>query len=462
MSDWLKAALDYIPSWFEFQMRATGQPGGIVAVAYRGKIVLETAFGYAHLANGSRLTPRHRFRAASHSKSVTAAALLKLRDLNKLELDDPIGNHVPAVGERVARLTISQVLCHGGGIIRDGTDCGYFYNRRPFPKTSELLTELQSPPLIKPNSRFKYSNHGYGLLGLVIESVTGENYGPWVKREILDPAGLRESTPDVPIHRGALFARGHTSPLFPGERYVIPGDYSTGALAPASGLISTAADLATFYAQLSPRAGKSILSPASRRDMVRKRFRNLHSAVPVYYGFGVTTGTTDGWDWFGHGGALEGYVSRTKMLPAQDIAVCAATMATDGPAKSWVNGVIHILQAFRSGGGPAKKLMSWEGRWLSPWGAVDLVAMRKVVKVANPQSANPFLDASELRVRSRDQARIAPSTGFLYFGELARRVRDRRGKVRELWFGGDKLLPASERAAEIKKLYGNKGSVRQK
>jgi hypothetical protein len=137
-------------------------------------------------------------------------------------------------------------------------------------------------------------------------------------------------------------------------------------------------------------------------------------------------------------------------------------MATDGPAESWVNGVIHILQAFRSGGGPAKKLMSWEGRWLSPWGAVDLVAMRKVVKVANPQSANPFLDASELRVRSRDQARIAPSTGFLYFGELARRVRDRRGKVRELWFGGDKLLPASERAAEIKKLYGNKGSVRQK
>ena len=73
MADWLVSALDYIPRWLDFQMRQSEQPGCVVAIAHQGRPVLERAFGHADLVAGKRLTPRHRFRVASHSKSFTAA-----------------------------------------------------------------------------------------------------------------------------------------------------------------------------------------------------------------------------------------------------------------------------------------------------------------------------------------------------------------------------------------------------
>src|SRR5215470_6763855 len=73
MEKWLAAALDYIPEWIDFQMRLTEQPGAVIAVRSEGKLVLERAFGHADAVAGVALTPRHRFRVASHSKSFTAA-----------------------------------------------------------------------------------------------------------------------------------------------------------------------------------------------------------------------------------------------------------------------------------------------------------------------------------------------------------------------------------------------------
>lgn len=90
MEKWLEAALDYIPRWLEFQMRMSEQPGCTVATAHQDRIVLELAFGSADLAGGERLTPRHRFRVASHSKTFTAAGVMKLREHGKLKLDDPV------------------------------------------------------------------------------------------------------------------------------------------------------------------------------------------------------------------------------------------------------------------------------------------------------------------------------------------------------------------------------------
>ena len=72
---WLSAAVDYLPRWLEHQMRVTEQPGCAIAVAHKGKLVFEAAFGHADLSRGIALTPRHRFRVASHSKTFTAAAL---------------------------------------------------------------------------------------------------------------------------------------------------------------------------------------------------------------------------------------------------------------------------------------------------------------------------------------------------------------------------------------------------
>jgi D-alanyl-D-alanine carboxypeptidase len=64
----LRSAVGYIADWLEFQLLESEQPGCIIAIAHRGKIIAEHAFGQANLDTGEALTPRHRFRIASHSK----------------------------------------------------------------------------------------------------------------------------------------------------------------------------------------------------------------------------------------------------------------------------------------------------------------------------------------------------------------------------------------------------------
>ena len=102
MDKWLRSAIDYIGSWIEFQHTTIQQPGVVVAFAHRGEIVAEHAFGLANLDTGEKLTPRHRFRIASHSKSFTSAGIMKLREQRKLRLDDPIGQYVGGLNPGVA------------------------------------------------------------------------------------------------------------------------------------------------------------------------------------------------------------------------------------------------------------------------------------------------------------------------------------------------------------------------
>jgi CubicO group peptidase (beta-lactamase class C family) len=449
MADWLKAALDYIPTWLDLQLRIARQPGCAIAIAHRGRIVLEHACGHADCDRGEALTSRHRFRAASHTKSFTAAGLLKLRETGKLRLDHPIERYVPGLDRRVGRLEIRQVLCHGGGLSRDGTDCGYFADRRPYPTPEELLTDLATSPLTKPSTRFKYSNQGYGLLGLVLEAASGEPYASFIKREVIDAAGLQETTPDMPAADGVPFARGHTDDLLLGRRIVVPGDYAMAALAAAGGVVSTAGDLALFFSQLSPRTSTSILSAASRREMTRRRLANRQPGPDIHYGLGTMSGTAGGWNWFGHNGGLQGYVSRTRVVPAYDLAVSVLANSADAPVEPWTDGILHILRTFKQRGRASGRATGWTGRWWGLWGAIDLVPMGRVVMVANPQGAQPFAEASEVQVTGRDSGRVVVSSGTRYYGEGARRTRDEAGGVATVWLGGDKFVPREERAAEL-------------
>jgi CubicO group peptidase (beta-lactamase class C family) len=458
MEAWQQSAIDYIRSWIEFQVRASQQPGCVVAIAHRGKVVAEYAFGSANLATGEKLTPRHRFRIASHSKSFTAAGIMKLREARKLRLDDPVGQYVKGLHPRVAETTIGQILSHSAGLVRDGTAADQFSDSRPFLSTEELIADLKSPPVIEPNSRFKYSNHGFGLLGLVIEAITGEPYRGWIEREIVDAAGLRETQSD----KGKPFARGHSPRLPVGRRLVIPGDNIVNAIVPAGGFVSTAADVARFFAQLAPNAKRSVLSAGSRREMIRKHWRNPHASLEGYYGLGIMSGTMGGWDWFGHSGGLQGYISRTSVIPACDLTISIMTNATDGWAGFWLDGAMHILRAFAKHGAPKRRVRDWKGRWWSAWGAVDLVPAGNIVLIAVPNAFNPFMDASEIEVTGRDTGRISLAAGYSSHGEAVRRVRNKAGKVTDVQLAGGKMRSEKAVAAEMERRYGRRkrGKVR--
>ena len=461
MDRWLASALDYIPQWIDFQMSMSQQPGCIIAIAHRGEIVLERAFGLANLATREALTPRHRFRVASHTKSFTAAGIMKLREQRKLTLDDAAGDFVSNLHPAVDRVTIAQLLSHSAGLIRDGHDSGQFGDRRPFYDASELRADLEGPPVIEPNSRFKYSNHGYGLVGLIIESVTGETYRAWITREIIDAAGLKETTPDMPLERGTPYARGHTGRILLGRRLIIPGDFETRAIGPAAGFVSTAADLARYFGQLSPTARTSLLSEASRREMVRRQWRNPHSTPEQYYGLGTISGSVDDWDWFGHSGGLQGYISRTAVVPKQHLAISVLTNAIDGWAGLWVDGVIHILRAYEKHGAPTRRVKDWRGRWWTLWGALDFLPMGNKVIAAAPGFANPLLDAAEIEITGRTEGRITLANGYASHGEPVRGVRTKSGRLTEIWLGGTKFLHADRLAREITARYERRGRARR-
>ena len=262
MDAWLKAAVDYIPSWLDYQMRQTGQPGCVIAIAHKGRIVLEKAFGVADVSTGRALTPRHRLRAASHSKS-----------LHRGRGDEAPGSVYFAWTTRRAamstgcippwrRQTLTQLLSHSAGMIRDGAEAEQFLDRRPFVNERELRAALAEPLTIEPSTRFKYSNHAFGLVGLVMEAVTGEPYREWDRardrcaeraaRDLARRTGARARTGGTGAHAQAAAraqacrARRQPDPL---------------AIAPAGGFVSTAADLALFFASLDPAAKRSVLSP---------------------------------------------------------------------------------------------------------------------------------------------------------------------------------------------------------
>ncbi len=448
-------------------MRVSEQPGCALAVAHRGQVVLERAFGHADLAAGERLTPQHRFRVASHSKSFTAAGILKLREQGRLSLDDRIGRYVSGLHADVANASLGQLLSHSAGLVRDGSDAGQWTDRRPFLDEAGIRADLAAGLTIEANTRFKYSNHGFGLLGLAIAAITEEPYGAWIAREIVAAAGLQQTTPDAPLAPAVPFARGHSAKWPLGRRLVIAGDNPTRALASATGFVSTAGDLAHFFAQLSPTSKRSVLNVASRREMTRRQWRDPHASLERWYGLGTMSGTVAGavggpcagWDWFGHTGGFQGTLTRTAVVPAQALSVSVLTNSADGLAQAWVDGCLHILRAFECHGAPSRRTAAWCGRWWTLWGAIDLLPMGgDKVLVANPALANPLLDATELAISPRtraglEQGCIALAGGYGSHGEPVRLVRDAKGRAVELWLGGTRYQPQAKVARELVRNY---------
>jgi hypothetical protein len=262
----------------------------------------------------------------------------------------------------------------------------------------------------------------------------------------------------------------------------VPGENPTRALAPATGFLSTAADLARFYASLAPNARRSVLAVESRREMTRRLWRDTQASAERWYGLGTISGTLVDWDWFGHSGGFQGYVTRTVALPEQELAVSVLTNAADGSAHAWLDGALYILRGYARHGAPSRTTAGWGGRWWSLWGAVDLLPAAHRVLVANPAQTDPFLDASEIEVeagrrrgrthgdRGRTHGdptaadgdgqgrvahgRIALATGYASHGEASRLVHDAEGRATEFWLAGWKLLPEGRVVRELAGRYG--------
>lgn len=153
---------------------------------------------------------------ASLSKAITGVCIARLVESGKLGFDaeiqtvlsDYLSKHPPK-DPRVGKITVAQLLTHTSGIFDDPSQ-DRFGSFRPFSKTSEnlLVTAALSKRLgMKPGSGgFVYNNMNYAILGLIVETVTGEAYEKYCGREVLEAVGVRDATLDPDLRILGAFA----------------------------------------------------------------------------------------------------------------------------------------------------------------------------------------------------------------------------------------------------------------
>ncbi len=174
----------------------TNNFSGAVLVARKGRVLFERGYGMANYELQVPNSPATRFHIASVSKPFTAMAILQLQEQGKLNISDPISRFVPDFpnGDRI---TLEHLLTHTSGIpnVNDLPDYDAFARS---PHTIEQLVAKFSglPPDFQPGADYRYSNSNYNLLALILEKVSGEIYGDYVRKHILDPAGMTNSGHD--------------------------------------------------------------------------------------------------------------------------------------------------------------------------------------------------------------------------------------------------------------------------
>ncbi len=166
---------------------------GVILIAQGGKVQVRKAYGLANYELGVPNTPETKFQIASVSKPFTAIAVLLLEERGKLSAQDPVSRYVPDYpnGDKI---TIHHLLTHTSGIPNVNSMPEYDQRSR-FPATPAQLVEIfkNKPADFAPGARYSYSNSNYNLLALILEKVSGQSYGEFVRASILQPLGMKDT-----------------------------------------------------------------------------------------------------------------------------------------------------------------------------------------------------------------------------------------------------------------------------
>ena len=404
-----------LPEWLETVRHLRRQSGFQVAVWHDGELVAEVAVGAADEPAGIPLRTSHRLRIASHSKMLTAFTVMRLKEQGRLRLDDTVGDHVAELAESpVADRTLRDLLSHGAGLTRDSDDSRWWRLGIPFADRARLLEIARSGAVrTAPGLHLQYSNIGYGLLGLVIEEITGTGFAEAVAELVLDPVGVPGIGPDLPDappgpEQADGFAHGHTS-LLHGPRRVVE-QIGTGALAAATGFWASAGAIASVAGKV--LTAVELLEAASLREM-RRRVWTLHDGGQ--YGLGLQEGRLHGFTVIGHSGGFPTGLSRTWAAPADRLVVSVIGTAVDAPSSEIALGILGLLSL--AAGRPAPQAEEWE-RAGAQGGASD--GRPRPLVLAEQESVRlRAADAPDGAGGSAGSAGSARSTGGAPLGSLS-------------------------------------------
>ena len=343
------ACMNRIDSIAEAERERQHLPGVAIAIVRGGETVCANGYGVASLEHETPVTTKTAFCIGSLTKQFTATLIVKLIEVGSLTLDEPVWPHF---ADRIAgsvpqafrsaweQITVRHLLTHTSGLKRDPVlfratentfppdyiPVLYAWARQEFTSAS-LLHQLAVLPLdFAPGEKMSYSNAGYTLLGLLIQSVTGTTYGEYLRQQILQPLGMT-ATRLVEDDIIPNFATGYTWTVTEGDKgtWRRGGYLSPTRDAAAGSLVSTVEDMArwdaAFYddAFVSPTQRETMWAPARLRD-----------GTPLPYGLGWAVGTAmgdtgDAPSWVGHSGMWGGFTSQWLRFPKDCLTVIVLT-----------------------------------------------------------------------------------------------------------------------------------------
>jgi len=357
--------------------------GAVVLVTYKGRIVHESAIGYAQTHEGTQplaqprpMTTDTLFDMASVTKvEATVAAMLKLVDEGRLSLDDPLGKYLPEFGAEKGQITIRQMLTHRSGLWE--WQPTYLHGRNK----DEVLQFLADVPLRYPiGSGRHYSDIGGGMLpGVIIERVTGQSLDSYLRNEIYLPLGMKDTQYRPPASlRERIAATSFGNPYeyrmintgvpypvedtgraddFPDWRnYTLVGEANDGnawygwqGVAGHAGLFSTARDLAIYGQTLNNGGGYGNVKLASAKTVESFLVEPYDAGQAVgfwsrrYPGLNTLPASERG---YGHNG-----FTGTEFVfdPARDVVVVLLTNRQHPGNPATLNGTYTGITSVRNG-----------------------------------------------------------------------------------------------------------------
>lgn len=299
-------------------------PGAGLALVHADRVEWVGGVGVANRDTQAPITADTHFRVGSISKTFVALALVQLAEEGLLSLDDLVSSIVPDVAidnpwEATHPLRIVHLLQHTAGF--DDMHFTELYNRSDAPDLSltQVLRLAPSSRRVRwqPGTRMAYSNPGYGLAGLLVETIAQQPYDSYIRTHIFDPLGMTTSSFVLRPEDEATLARGYAGAALRDTGF--PQIY----LRPAGNLHTSPRELATFVRMLlnwGELDKAFVVDPEYLGNMERPRSTVAATAgLRTGYGTGIMAWVNLPYLMLGHGGGIAGFASAYGYSPARDV-----------------------------------------------------------------------------------------------------------------------------------------------
>ncbi|HUE84470.1 MAG TPA: serine hydrolase domain-containing protein [Vicinamibacterales bacterium] len=301
----------------------TGVPGAGLALVRRDEIEWAGGVGYADRERQTPVTADTNFRVGSISKTFVAMALVQLAEDGLLDLDAPVYEVAPEVAidnpwEETHPVRVIHLLQHTAGF--DDMHFNEMDVRGDQPERS-LEDVLRLNPRSRrvrwpPGTRMAYSNPGYGVAGLILETTAAMPYEDYIQQEIFEPLHMTASSFRLTAADEARLAQGHAGPDGP------PVGFTRIYLRPAGNMHSSAADMARFVQMLlgwGELGDAFVIDPEYLGNMEQPRTTLAAEAgLRNGYGSGIFTRLDLPYKMLGHDGCIDGFLSSYAYSPSRD------------------------------------------------------------------------------------------------------------------------------------------------